>query len=78
MTSGSNPNVPPEERYSTQLDALSSMGFVNREANLQGMEFFANLPFTRVLSGSQLTNLNETYSILYSINRYIRRYKCSC
>jgi ubiquilin len=29
-------NVPPEERYSSQLDTLASMGFVNREANLQG------------------------------------------
>lgn len=36
MASGANPNQPPEERYSTQLDTLSSMGFVNREANLQG------------------------------------------
>lgn len=39
MASGANPNQPPEERYSTQLDTLSSMGFVNREANLQGKLF---------------------------------------
>lgn len=36
MSTGNNPNVPPEQRYSTQLDTLASMGFVNREANLQG------------------------------------------
>lgn len=29
-------NQPPEERYSSQLEQLTSMGFVNREANLQG------------------------------------------
>lgn len=36
MAAGNNPNQPPEERYSSQLDTLSSMGFANREANLQG------------------------------------------
>lgn len=36
MASGANPNQPPEERYSSQLETLTSMGFVNREANLQG------------------------------------------
>ena len=27
---------PPEERYRIQLEQLTAMGFVNREANLQG------------------------------------------
>lgn len=36
LASGANPNQPPEERYSTQLETLASMGFGNREANLQG------------------------------------------
>lgn len=36
MAAGANTNQPPEERYSSQLDTLTSMGFVNREANLQG------------------------------------------
>lgn len=36
LASGANQNQPPEERYSSQLETLSSMGFVNREANLQG------------------------------------------
>lgn len=36
MSSGANPNLPPEERYSSQLEQLTSMGFLNREANIQG------------------------------------------
>lgn len=36
LSSGNNPNLPPEQRYSSQLETLASMGFVNREANLQG------------------------------------------
>lgn len=36
MSTSGNQNLPPEQRYSTQLDTLASMGFVNREANLQG------------------------------------------
>lgn len=31
-----NQNQRPEERYSAQLEQLTAMGFVNREANLQG------------------------------------------
>lgn len=33
---GGSAQLPPEERYSTQLEHLTSMGFVNREANIQG------------------------------------------
>ena len=29
-------NTPPEERYRSQLEQLTAMGFLNREANLQG------------------------------------------
>jgi ubiquilin len=36
MTNQANPNQPPEERYQSQLEQLTQMGFVNREANLQG------------------------------------------
>ncbi|EEB14511.1 ubiquilin-1, putative [Pediculus humanus corporis] len=32
-----NANLPPEERYRTQLEQLSTMGFLNREANLQAL-----------------------------------------
>uniref|UniRef100_A0A6M2DTV2 Ubiquilin-like protein n=1 Tax=Xenopsylla cheopis TaxID=163159 RepID=A0A6M2DTV2_XENCH len=37
MASGNNPDIPPEERYSSQLEQLSAMGFVNREANIQAL-----------------------------------------
>ena len=37
MASGqTNTSQPPEERYRSQLEQLSSMGFINREQNLQG------------------------------------------
>lgn len=36
LAGGANPNLPPEERYSSQLEQLTSMGFMNREANIQG------------------------------------------
>ena len=29
---------PPEERYRAQLEQLTAMGFVNRDANLQGKQ----------------------------------------
>lgn len=31
-----NTAQPPEQRYSQQLEQLTAMGFLNREANLQG------------------------------------------
>lgn len=30
-------NQPPEERYRAQLEQLSTMGFMNREANIQAL-----------------------------------------
>lgn len=36
MSNQGNPTQPPEVRYQSQLEQLSSMGFVNRDANLQG------------------------------------------
>ena len=30
---------PPEERYRSQLEQLTAMGFINREANIQGIVF---------------------------------------
>lgn len=32
-----NSQQPPEQRYSQQLEQLTAMGFLNRDANLQGM-----------------------------------------
>lgn len=36
MSQNNDPTQPPEERYRSQLEQLTAMGFVNREANLQG------------------------------------------
>merc|ERR1719421_1440432 len=30
-------NRPPEERFATQLEQLTTMGFIDREANLQAL-----------------------------------------
>uniref|UniRef100_A0A2A4J8D9 UBA domain-containing protein n=4 Tax=Noctuidae TaxID=7100 RepID=A0A2A4J8D9_HELVI len=32
-----NSSQPPEQRYSQQLEQLTAMGFLNREANLQAL-----------------------------------------
>lgn len=37
MSSQTDTSQPPEQRYRTQLEQLSAMGFVNREANLQAL-----------------------------------------
>lgn len=33
---GQGLNTPPEERFRVQLETLASMGFVDRQANIQG------------------------------------------
>lgn len=33
-----DPSQPPEERYKTQLEQLQTMGFVNKEVNLQALQ----------------------------------------
>lgn len=38
-TNQTNTQQPPEQRYSQQLEQLAAMGFLNREANLQGIVF---------------------------------------
>lgn len=37
MSSDIDTGVPPEQRYRSQLEQLASMGFVNRDANLQAL-----------------------------------------
>ncbi|KAK9890445.1 hypothetical protein WA026_010531 [Henosepilachna vigintioctopunctata] len=37
VTAGHDTNLPPEQRYQQQLEQLSAMGFLNREANLQAL-----------------------------------------
>merc|ERR1719322_233655 len=34
---GQGLNTPPEERFRTQLETLASMGFVDRQANIQAL-----------------------------------------
>ena len=36
-----NPEQAPEERFASQLDQLASMGFVDRQANIQGGEIIS-------------------------------------
>ena len=36
MTQNNSSSTPPEERYRSQLEQLTAMGFANREANIQG------------------------------------------
>lgn len=61
MPNNSNPVAnaqPPEERYSSQLEQLSAMGFVNREANLQALiATFGdiNAAVERLLNSGQLS-----------------------
>lgn len=37
MSVQNDSTIPPEQRYRTQLEQLTAMGFVNREANLQAL-----------------------------------------
>jgi len=36
MSNNADNTQPPEVRYQSQLEQLNAMGFVNRDANLQG------------------------------------------
>lgn len=38
-----NRDIPPEQRYRTQLEQLAAMGFCNHEANLQGVYLKLNI-----------------------------------
>lgn len=58
MANGQNPSQPPEERYRSQLEQLSAMGFVNREANIQALIATfgdVNAAVERLLGNGQLT-----------------------
>ncbi|KAK3919434.1 Ubiquilin-1 [Frankliniella fusca] len=53
-----SPSLPPEERYRSQLEQLTNMGFVNRDANLQALIATfgdVNAAVERLLSNSQLS-----------------------
>jgi hypothetical protein len=40
-------NSPPEERFRVQLETLTSMGFVDRQANIQGEAQTLGMPLFR-------------------------------
>ena len=40
-------NSPPEERFRVQLETLTSMGFVDRQANIQGKLNFCGFSLTK-------------------------------
>jgi hypothetical protein len=40
-------NSPPEERFRVQLETLTSMGFVDRQANIQGKLNFCGFSITK-------------------------------
>ncbi|XP_014259404.1 ubiquilin-1 [Cimex lectularius] len=53
-----NSNQPPEERYRSQLEQLTAMGFVNHEANIQALIATfgdVNAAVERLLGSGQLT-----------------------
>lgn len=45
MMSNNTISQPPEQRFAAQLEQLTTMGFINREANLQGIFFYSNFSF---------------------------------
>merc|ERR1719411_273744 len=50
-----NPDQPPEERFASQLEQLASMGFVDRQANIQALIATmgdVNAAVERLLSGT--------------------------
>ena len=54
---GQGLNAPPEERFRTQLETLASMGFVDRQANIQGMYII----FTKIFVKLQLELISRNF-----------------
>ena len=69
-----NANVPPpEERFQTQLETLASMGFVDRQANIQG-KYFQHLNSLTLTEPLKFEANNII--VFYSPHCYLRRCKC--
>lgn len=49
MGGGGGSGGNPEQQYASQLEQLSAMGFINREANLQGKDKVADVVLKRIL-----------------------------
>ena len=45
MMANNTINQPPEQRFAAQLEQLASMGFINRDANIQGKSVFSIVAF---------------------------------
>ena len=76
---GLNANVPPpEERFQTQLETLASMGFVDRQANIQGKYFqhLNSLSFSTITLTEPLKFEANNIIVFYSPHCYLRRCKC--
>lgn len=69
--------LPPEERYRAQLEHLASMGFVNREANIQG-EFGAVCSCDAAVTDSENGCMVRVPSFLFlcSSDGDLRRHQC--
>ena len=73
---GLNANVPPpEERFQTQLETLASMGFVDRQANIQGKSYLHYIESSLVLTKPLKFEANNIL-VFYSPHCYLRRCKC--
>lgn len=75
-----NPSLPPEERYRSQLEQLTSMGFVNRDANLQGMCTSRTILSYKNSSKTDVCvnfEFNLDHFSLFSTNCHIWWCKCS-
>ena len=71
---GLNANVPPpEERFQTQLETLASMGFVDRQANIQG-KYYQHLNCFTLTEPLKFEANN--IPVFYSPHCYLRRCKC--
>lgn len=63
---GQGQNSPPEERFRVQLETLTSMGFVDRQANIQG-NFFLNT-ILRIFSTKYCKIFIDMFSLIWSTN----------
>ena len=74
---GLNANVPPpEERFQTQLETLASMGFVDRQANIQGKYYQHLNCFSCFILTEPLKFEANNIPVFYSPHCYLRRCKC--
>lgn len=65
------PVPPPEERYRAQLEQLTAMGFVNREANLQGNKMHIFFQLSTIISNTKYLHISLTISACFSKELYL-------